>query len=82
MARDQPLDRATLIHEAGHAVGRYLTADAFGIERGHSISHIDIYPDSAGPIGHSQDGKMVLVSQATTFGTIGDEGTSRTCNCM
>ena len=36
------LDRATAIHEAGHAVARYLRASDFGFPPEEAISHIHI----------------------------------------
>ena len=54
------------IHEAGHAVARYLTAQDFGYTTNHSISYIEVAP--ATPVGRSVDGIMNLTLQATTYG--------------
>jgi hypothetical protein len=58
------LDPIVAFHEAGHAVGRYLTAHDMGLS--DSIAFIDIAPGTE--LGHSIDQTMRLTSQAVTFG--------------
>jgi hypothetical protein len=54
------------VHEAGHAVGRFLTAADLGYSTDESISYIDV---GLGRLSEqSTDGRMRLVSEATTYG--------------
>jgi hypothetical protein len=65
-AKSAKIERVVAIHEAGHAVARYLTADDFGHTTDHAISYIDLAP--ATPPLQSVDGTMSLTFQATTYG--------------
>jgi hypothetical protein len=56
------------VHEAGHAVGRFLTAPRLGFDCDDAISHIDIHVTDVWDGYKSFDGRMMLPSQATTFG--------------
>jgi hypothetical protein len=43
MRRDQVIDRAVAIHEAGHAVGRVLVAGSLGWRPDEAIAYIDVH---------------------------------------
>src|SRR5712691_11240844 len=58
--------RVAAIHEAGHAVARYLTAEDLGHTTDHAVFYIDLA--TATPVRQSIDGTMGLTSQATTYG--------------
>jgi hypothetical protein len=60
------IERVVAIHEAGHAVARYLTAEDLGHATDPAISYIDVAP--ATPVGQSIDGTMNLKLQAITYG--------------
>jgi hypothetical protein len=60
------LDPFIAIHEAGHAVARYITAKDMGFPVEASITHIEISPGTL--LGRSSDCGVCLVSQAVTFG--------------
>jgi hypothetical protein len=60
------IDPVVAIHEAGHAVARYLTAEDLGYATDQVISYIDVSPTTSG--GRSVDGTMSLTLQATTYG--------------
>jgi hypothetical protein len=64
------LDRSTAVavHEAGHAVGRYLTATELGYSLGDAISYIDVYTTVQQQVGTSRDGQAALLAQAATYG--------------
>jgi hypothetical protein len=64
--RKAQLDPIIAIHEAGHAVARYLTAAEMGFSVEESIIHIEISPGTS--LGASSDGRTYLISQAVTFG--------------
>jgi hypothetical protein len=64
--RKAQLDLVIAIHEAGHAVARYITAADMGFEVEESITRIEISPGTS--LGASSDGRVYLVSQAVTFG--------------
>jgi hypothetical protein len=66
-ARKVGLDRATAIHEAGHAVARVLTAEDMGLPPDEAVAYITIGERHI-PRGTSIDGKMHLLSLATTYG--------------
>jgi hypothetical protein len=65
IARATKLEPVTAIHEAGHAVGRYLTADEIGYPADEAISYIEI---GTGGRCESIDGKTILLTEATTYG--------------
>ena len=54
------------IHEAGHAIAKVMTAPDFGYKVNQAVTYIDI--GSQGPGRVSPDGKMILRSQAVTYG--------------
>lgn len=61
------LDRLTAVHEAGHAVARFLVADDFGRPLEEMIHYIEVGLGHA--VGDSLFNKSVtLVAQGTTFG--------------
>jgi hypothetical protein len=65
-SRYAKLDPHVAVHEAGHAVGRFLTAADLGYTTEESISYIDV---GLGRLSEqSADGCMRLVSEATTYG--------------
>jgi hypothetical protein len=64
-ARTKTVDRITAVHEAGHAVGRLLTAVEMGIPFEEAVHSIEI---GAGPSWRSSDGRIVLNSQAVCYG--------------
>lgn len=65
-AKPIKLTRVVAVHEAGHAVGRFLTAADLGYTTDEAIAFIEIGP--GGPVGQSLDGETLLLSQAVTFG--------------
>src|SRR5262245_51674362 len=65
-ARKVKLDRATALHEAGHAVGRVLTAEAMGYKPEEAVVCIEI-GISGSPMA-SLDGQVDLISAAKTDG--------------
>jgi hypothetical protein len=56
------------VHEAGHVVAKVMAAPDFGYEADEAVAHIVI--GSQGPGRLSPDGKMILRSQAVTYGPI------------
>ncbi len=64
-ARTTPIDRVAAVHEAGHAVGRLLTAKAMGYSFDEAVTSIEI---GTGAGWQSADGKVVLNSQAICYG--------------
>ena len=69
-AKNATVDPVVAIHEAGHAVARYLTAEMMGLSKEESVSSIDVHVTQEMPKGKSVDGKMVTSAQATTFGPL------------
>jgi hypothetical protein len=66
-AKVRKLDRATAVHEAGHAVARILVADDFGRPPEEMVRFIDIgQPRPVGDTFFNQN--PMLNSQATTYG--------------
>jgi hypothetical protein len=59
------VDRVTAIHEAGHAVGRLLTARELGYSPEQAVHSISI---SVGSTIRSADGKVLSFPQATCYG--------------
>lgn len=58
--------KVVAVHEAGHALARYLTAEALGFEADEAIAYIEV---AFVPLPHaSLDGKATLSSSAVTFG--------------
>jgi hypothetical protein len=65
-ARSAKIDRVVAVHEAGHAVARFLTAADLGFSTNNAISYIEVAPDGA--VTKSVDKRMNFRIQATTFG--------------
>jgi hypothetical protein len=61
-----PLNPIVAFHEAGHAVGRYITAADMGLSVDNAIAFIDVAPGTS--LGSSLDKTMQFTSQAVTFG--------------
>jgi hypothetical protein len=70
------IDRVVAIHEAGHAVARYITAQDLGCTTDKSISYIDLAPYV--PAGGSIDGTRKFFTQATTYGPMLSEELQQT----
>jgi len=66
-ARHKQPEKTIRIHEAGHCVGRVLGAESLGWPTDEVIGYTEIYPAEIDK-GKSQDGMVLLKSQATTFG--------------
>lgn len=64
-ARTRTIDRVAAVHEAGHAVGRLLTAEDMGFPFDQAVHSIEI---GTGPNWHSADGRIVLSSEAICYG--------------
>ena len=67
--RIRKIDHVVAVHEAGHAIGRYLTANEMGYETETSISCIEVAKPPK-ELGLSRDGRMFSVPQATTYGPL------------
>jgi hypothetical protein len=65
-SRSAKIDRVVAVHEAGHAVARYLAAADLGFNTNDAISYIEVAPDAA--VTKSVDKRMNVRTQATTFG--------------
>lgn len=64
-------DPIVAMHEAGHAVARYLTAGEMGYSPSEAIQRIEIaIADDMRPIGESADGTKAFLSQAATHGPL------------
>ena len=61
------LDRVAAVHEAGHAMARYLSADAMGFCADEAIDYIEIAPPFSRP---SLDAKSILTPKAATIGPV------------
>jgi hypothetical protein len=68
MAKGQSIDRVVAVHEAGHAVGRFLTAARLGHGPDTAVSYIEVHAAPISEGRESLDGKASLRYQATTFG--------------
>jgi hypothetical protein len=66
--KSQAIDRAIAVHEAGHAVGRFLTAARLGHKPNTAIAYIDVHEDPSFAGSMSFSGSMGLQSQTATFG--------------
>src|SRR4029077_15565157 len=60
------LDRVAAIHEAGHAVARFLVAHETGHQPAEAVSYIDV--GTGIPPSQSLDGNAALYAMATTYG--------------
>jgi hypothetical protein len=67
-ARSAKIDGVVAVHEAGHAVARYLTAADLGVSTNDAISYIEVAPNAA--VTKSVDKRMIFRTQATTFGPL------------
>jgi hypothetical protein len=56
------------IHEAGHALGRFLTAEDMGVPVEQAIDHIAMHAPGAVQMGDSHDGSRSLSSRGVTYG--------------
>jgi hypothetical protein len=63
-SRSLKLDPVVAIHEAGHAVGRFVTAGMLGHSNDEAISYIDMSPDG----GSDKFWNLPGQPQATTYG--------------
>lgn len=63
-ARTRTVDRVTAVHEAGHAVGRLLTAKDMGLSFDEAVHSIEIVE----PSWRSVDARVGLHSQAVCYG--------------
>jgi hypothetical protein len=61
------LDRVAAVHEAGHAMARYLSADAMGFRADEAIDYIEIAPPFSRP---NLDAKSILTAKAATIGPV------------
>ena len=66
IARSKSVNRVVAVHEAGHAVGRFLTASALGYSPEEAIVHIDIYVAPLATGNLSLDGQSGIHLDATT----------------
>ncbi len=67
--RHHHIDLVTALHEAGHAVGRYLTAPDMGFPEDEVIAEIVVHTEGERPeIGTSIDGHMKVASLAVCNG--------------
>ena len=68
-ARHHGIDPITALHEAGHAVGRYLTAPDMGFPEDEMITEIVVYIEGEKPdMGTSIDGRAKLQELAVCNG--------------
>ena len=67
-AKNATVDPVVAVHEAGHALARYLTAEMMGLSKEESIHSIVVHVPREMPKGKSVDGTMMTSEQATTFG--------------
>jgi hypothetical protein len=72
LGTDEPPQRirarqGAAVHEAGHAMARYLSADAMGFRADEAIDYIEIAPPFSRP---SLDAKTILTPKAATIGPV------------
>ena len=67
MAKGYNLDKIAAVHEAAHAVARYLTADAMGFRASEAIDYIEIAPPFSRP---SLGAKSILAPKPTIIGPV------------
>ena len=67
LAKGYNLDRIAAVHEAGHAVARYLSADAMGFRAADAIDYIEIAPPFSRP---SLGAKSILAPKPAIFGPL------------
>jgi hypothetical protein len=67
-ARSKSVDRVIRIHEAGHCVGRYVTAPLLGWAPDEVIFGVDVYATPSQAYVPSLDASRVLGVEATTWG--------------
>jgi hypothetical protein len=65
--------RITKIHEAGHAVGRYMTSDLMGHEISQAVFSIEMHDPKLGKPYMGADGRL-YVRGATTYGHMFSRG--------
>ena len=67
MTRGYTLDKIAAVHEAGHAVARYLSADAMGFRGAEAIDYIEIAPPFSRP---NLAAKTILAPKPAIFGPL------------
>jgi hypothetical protein len=67
MAKGYNLDKIAAVHEAGHAVARYLSADAMGFRASEAIDYIEIAPPFSRP---NLGAKSILAPKPAIFGPL------------
>jgi hypothetical protein len=67
-ARSKSVDRVIRVHEAGHCLGRYVTAPLFGWAPDEVIFGVDVYATRSQTYVPSLDASRVLGVEATTWG--------------
>ena len=67
-AKNATVDPLVAVHEAGHALARYLTAEMMGCSEEHSVTSIVVHVPQEMPKTKSLDGQMVKSTAATTYG--------------
>ena len=67
-AKNATVDPVVAVHEAGHALARYLTAEMMGLSKEESVHSIVVHVPREMPKGKSVDGTMMTSEQATTLG--------------
>jgi hypothetical protein len=67
MAKGYNLDKIAAVHETGHAVARYLSADAMGFRASEAIDYIEIAPPFSRP---SLGAKSILAPTPAIIGPV------------
>jgi hypothetical protein len=67
MTKGYTLDKIAAVHEAGHAVARYLSADAMGFRAAEAIDYIKIAPPFSRP---NLAAKTILAPKPAIFGPL------------
>ena len=67
LAKGYDLDKVAAVHEAGHAVARYLCADAMGFSFVEAVGYIEIAPPFSRP---NLDAKSILAPKAASCGPV------------
>jgi hypothetical protein len=65
--KEMGLDKVAAVHEAAHAVARYLSADAMGLRADEAIAYIEVAPPFSRP---SLNAKTILAPRVATFGPV------------
>jgi len=67
MEKRHSLDKVLAVHEAGHAVARYLCANTMGFRPDEAVGYIEIAPPFSRP---SLDAKSILAPKPAVFGPV------------